>query len=110
MEAFYNKKDLFYKILYEDKISGLNENSTISKKRLLLSPVSGIIKKIDNNGEVIIKTCDGYTVFIYLTNDFLKGSIVSFVKEGELIFKGDTIFDINNGYENTDLIILKVKS
>lgn len=110
VEAFCNRKNLFYRIFYDDKNDILGENAKMLKNKLLVSPVSGVIKKIDSsNAEVIIKTYDECLFFLYLNEDIIKSSITSFVKEGSLIFKGDTIFNINCGYEKADLIILKLK-
>ncbi len=108
MEAFYNKKNLFHKIVYNKEL--MNKDVKTLKNKLLRSPVSGVIEKIDsNNAEIIIKTYDGCLVFLYLNEEVDKKFIVSFVKEGELIFKGETVFNISCGYKNTNLVILKVK-
>lgn len=110
MEAFCDRKSIFHKIFYDNKNNILKENETMLKSKLLVSPVSGIVKKIDsNNAEIIIKTYDGYMVFLYLNERILKNSITSFIEEGSLIFKGDTIFNINCGYEKADLVVLKLK-
>lgn len=110
MEALYNETNLFYKI-YDNECILLKEGTKEIKNKILLSPVSGIVKKIDsNNTEIIIKSCEGEMIFLYLNEKFMEKNILSFVKEGNLIFKGQAILNIFCGYEEKDLMIFTVKS
>lgn len=110
MEAFYGRNTISYNYSKENNI--LNKNEIVLKNKLLLSPVSGVVKKIDSyNAEIIIKTYDGYMLFLYLNNkEIIKGNIECFVTEGFLLFKGDVIFKIDCGYEKADIVILKIKN
>lgn len=110
MEAFYCRNTISYNYTKENNI--LNKNEIVLKNKLLLSPVSGVVKKIDSyNAEIIIKTYDGYMLFLYLNHEeIIKDNIECFVTEGSLLFKGDVIFKIDCGYENADIVILKIKN
>lgn len=83
----------------------------MEKDKFIVSKVSGIVKKVDsNNTEVIIKTHDGNLFFLYFNKEFVKDDIVNFVKEGDLIFKGDTIMEVKCGYNKEDITTLEMKS
>lgn len=111
MEALYDKKNLFYEILYDNQCFLLKKDAKEIRNKILLSPISGVVKRIDsNNAEIIIKSFDGEMIFLYLSEKFIKEEILSFVKEGDLIFKGQAILDISCGYEEDDLTIFTIKS
>lgn len=111
MEVLHNKKNLFYEILYDDECLLLKKDLKEIKNKVLLAPTSGVVKKIDsNNTEIIIKSFEGEMIFLYLNEGFIKESILSFVKEGDLIFKGQPILNISCGYDERDLIILIIKN
>ncbi len=111
MEALYSEKNLLYKILYDNECFLLKEGEKEVKNKTLLSPVSGIVKKIDsNNSEVIIKSYERDIIFLYLNEKFLKEDILIFIKEGDLIFKGQVILDISCGYEENDITVFTIKN
>lgn len=110
MEILSDEKNLFYKTWCNNKYLLLKEGIEEMKSKILLSPVSGVVKKMDsNNSEIIIKSCEGEIIFLYLNQEFLKEYISSFVKEGDLIFKGQAVLDISCGYEEKDLTIFTIK-
>lgn len=82
----------------------------MGKDKLILSEITGIVKKIDsNNTEIIIKTYDGNLFFIYLDETFKKDNIISFIKEGDLVFKGDIIMKVKCGYNQKDITTFELK-
>lgn len=111
MEVLYDKKNLFYEILSDNECILLKKDAKEIRNKILLSPVSGVVKRMDsNNAEIIIKSFDGDMIFLYLNERFIKKDILSFVREGDLIFKGQAILDVGCGYEEEDLTIFTMKS
>ena len=108
MEVLWNEDDLSHEVLYKNEKVILKQEIKGMKNKLL-SPVNGIIKKVDsNNTEIIIKSYKGDMLFLYLNERFINEPITSLVKEGDLVFKGEIILDISCGYIESDLTILKI--
>ena len=57
MEVLYDKKNLFYEILSDNECILLKKDAKEIRNKILLSPVSGVVKRMDsNNAEIIIKS------------------------------------------------------
>lgn len=68
---------------------------------IIFAPSGGIIEKIDSaNTEIIIKTCDGTKIFMYIEEGTCNASINRLIEEGDYILKGQPLLHINENTEN----------